>query len=160
METAQPLADALGLEVIPRDGLIEIDFGEWEDKTLKELRRRKLWKVVQGNPSRMRFPGGETFANAQLRITAELEALAQQHDPKDMIACFSHSDVIRLTVSYYFGQPLDLFQRIAVSPASISTIHLGEMGVRVLNVNHNASLSFPEHKPKEKTKKKNKGSSQ
>jgi len=145
LETAQPLADALGLDVIPRDGLIEIDFGDWQDKTLKQLRRRKLWKVVQGNPSRMRFPDGETFAAAQVRIAAEIEALSAAHSPKDLIACFSHSDVIRLAVSYYLGQPLDLFQRIAVSPASVSTIHLGEMGARVFNVNHGVSLSFPKH---------------
>ncbi|HBY08879.1 MAG TPA: phosphoglycerate mutase, partial [Chloroflexi bacterium] len=145
-ETAQPLAAALGLEVALQDGLIEVDFGEWQDKTLKELSRRKLWKVVQGNPSRMQFPGGETFANAQQRIVQTLEALNQQHDPKDLIVCFSHSDLIKLVISYYLGQPLDLFQRIMIAPASISTLHLGEMGAQVMNVNHGASLKFPQHK--------------
>ncbi|HBX69202.1 MAG TPA: phosphoglycerate mutase [Chloroflexi bacterium] len=146
LETAQPLAAALGLEVALQDGLIEVDFGEWQDKTLKELSRRKLWKVVQGNPSRMQFPGGETFANAQQRIVQTLEALNQQHDPKDLIVCFSHSDLIKLVISYYLGQPLDLFQRIMIAPASISTLHLGEMGAQVMNVNHGASLKFPQHK--------------
>jgi probable phosphomutase (TIGR03848 family) len=152
VETAQPLAEVLGLEVVPREGLLEIDFGEWQDKTLKSLRRRKLWKVVQGNPARMEFPGGETFANAQMRIVNDLEAIGKDHGPKDVIACFSHSDVIRLVVAYYIGTPLDLFQRIAVSPASISTIFLGEMGARVLNVNHGTQISFP--RPSQKTKKK------
>ena len=146
LETAQPLAAALGLEVALQDGLIEVDFGEWQDKTLKELSRRKLWKVVQGNPSRMQFPGGETFANAQQRIVQTLEALNQQHDPKDLIVCFSHSDLIKLVISYYLGQPLDLFQRIMIAPASISTLHLGEMGAQVINVNHGASLKFLQHK--------------
>ncbi len=156
VETAQPLAETLGLSVIPREGLLEIDFGDWQDKTLKALRRRKLWKVVQGNPARMEFPGGETFANAQIRVVNELEALATEHDPKDVIACFSHSDVIRLAVAYYIGTPLDLFQRIAVSPASISTFFLGEMGARVLNVNHGTKISFP--KPSTKKKKSRKSS--
>ena len=147
IETAQPLADRLKLPVVPRDGLLEIDFGEWQDKTLKQLNRRKLWKVVQGNPSRMQFPGGETFANAQMRVVSELEALNSQHDLKDLIACFSHSDVIRLAVAYYIGTPLDLFQRIAVSPASISSLHLGEFGARVLHVNHAVSFDLP-HPPK------------
>jgi probable phosphomutase (TIGR03848 family) len=144
METAQPLADQLKLPVVPRDGFLEIDFGGWQDKTLKELSRRKLWKVVQGNPSRMQFPDGETFANAQMRVVAELEALNSQHDPKDLIACFSHSDLIRLAIAYYIGTPLDLFQRIAVSPASISTLHLGEFGARVVHVNHAVSFQLPQ----------------
>jgi probable phosphoglycerate mutase len=143
LETAQPLAEALELDVIPREGLLEIDFGDWQDKTLKQLRRRKLWKIVQGNPARMQFPGGETFANAQVRIANELEALSQTHRPKDLIACFSHSDLIRLAVAYYIGTPLDLFQRIAVSPASISTLHLGEHVTRVLNLNQTLSFNFP-----------------
>jgi probable phosphoglycerate mutase len=152
METAQPLATALGMEVTPLDGIIEVDFGTWQDKTLKQLRRRKLWKVVQANPSRMRFPGGETFADAQLRIVQTLEDLCQQH-PKDLIACFSHSDLIKLALSYYLGQPLDLFQRIMIAPASISTLHLGEMGVQIINVNHSAAnLRLPHPKPKGKSK--------
>jgi len=144
IETAQPLAERLDLPVTPRDGLLEIDFGEWQDQTLKKLSRLKLWKVVQGNPSRMQFPQGETFANAQMRVVAELEALNSRHDPQDLVACFSHSDVIRLAIAYYIGTPLDLFQRIAVSPASISTLHLGDFGARVLHVNHAVSFELPQ----------------
>lgn len=155
METAQPLATASGMKVVPREGLIEVDFGEWQDKTLKQLSRRKLWKVVQRNPSRMQFPGGETFANAQARIVQDIEVLAKKHGPKDLIACFSHSDLIKLVVSYYLGQPIDLFQRIMIAPASISIINLGEMSAQIINVNHNAgNLSFGQHhlKPKKKHK--------
>jgi probable phosphoglycerate mutase len=153
METAQPLAAALDLDVMPRDGLLEVDFGDWQDKTLKQLRRRKLWKIVQGNPARMQFPGGETFANAQQRIVQELESLVQAHSSKELIACFSHSDLIKLALSYYLGQPIDLFQRIMITPASVSTLHLGEMGAQVININHNAAnLHVPSHKRKGKSK--------
>jgi len=153
METAQPLAAALNLDVIPRDGLLEVDFGEWQDKTLKQLRRRKLWKTVQGNPARMQFPSGESFANAQHRIIQELETLSQEHSSKDLIACYSHSDLIKLALSYYLGQPIDLFQRIMIAPASVSTIHLGEMGAQIININFSLSgLRFQHHKPKGKSK--------
>jgi probable phosphomutase (TIGR03848 family) len=155
METAKSLADALDLKIIPTQGLIEVDFGKWQDKTLKQLQNRKLWKVVQANPSRMEFPDGETFVNAQLRIVQALETLARKHDTKDLIACFSHSDLIKLAVSYYLGQPIDLFQRIMISPGSVSMLHLGEMGAQIINVNHRAdNLPFPQHKSKAKKKPK------
>jgi len=150
LETAQPLAAALGLEILPREGLIELDPGEWQDRTIKELSRLKRWKIVQSNPSRMQFPGGETFAGAQQRIVQELESLHRRHDHKSLIACFSHSDPIKLAVSYYLGQPLDLFQRITVSPASISAVHLDEMGTRIISVNQSVSLNFPQPRPKGK----------
>jgi probable phosphoglycerate mutase len=142
METAYPLAKKLGQEIVAHDGLIEIDYGEWQNKTLKQLHRRKLWKTVQKTPSMMQFPHGETFANAQTRIVSTLQALSQQHKPQDLIACFSHSDIIKLAVAYFLGTPLDLFQRIVIQPASISTLYIHAEGIRVLNVNHHAAANF------------------
>ena len=137
METAAPLAAAHKLEIIPRTGLLEVDFGDWQDKTLKQLARRKLWKVVQNSPSQMEFPGGETFAQAQMRISKELIELAGMHKPKDVIACVGHSDMIKLAAAYFIGLPLDLFQRLMVMPASVTTVHLSPSHpARLINLNH------------------------
>jgi broad specificity phosphatase PhoE len=68
VQTAEPLAALLKLAVQIHPGLIEIDFGDWQGKTLKQLARTKLWKTVQHKPSEFCFPGGETFAAAQQRV--------------------------------------------------------------------------------------------
>jgi probable phosphoglycerate mutase len=143
VETAQPLAAALGLEIQVRDGLIEVDFGEWQDQRLKGLGRTKLWKHVQLAPARFRFPGGESFADAQYRICREIEAIAAQHEPKDLIAIVGHSDPIKLAVAYYLGMPLDLFQRLSVSPASVTALMMGEMGAHLLTLNYEISFTLP-----------------
>ncbi len=135
METAAAIAAARGLQVVERPGLVELDFGDWEDKTLKSLRQRKLWKTVQQRPSLMRFPNGEAFSEAQVRVAAEVDALVQLHKPKDLIVCVSHSDLIKLALAYYLGLSLDLFQRIMVAPASISTLFFGDGHVQVVNIN-------------------------
>jgi probable phosphoglycerate mutase len=136
METAAPIAAAFKLEVIPRGGLLEVDYGSWQDKTLKQLSRRKLWRTVQGAPSHARFPGGESFAEAQLRIATELETLAEMHKKNEMVVCVGHSDMIKLAAAYYLGLPLDLFQRLVVEPASVTSVHLmpGRFA-RLLNLN-------------------------
>lgn len=152
METASPIANALGLEVIPREGLLEIDFGKWQDKKLKKLSKRKKWRVVQSRPSLMRFPKGETFLEAQQRGVQELEALSAMHDPKDVIVCVSHSDLIKLLVAYYLGLPLDLFQRLMIAPASITTLYLDKTHAFLLNLNH--SIAFQVPKPPEKKPEK------
>lgn len=143
IETANPIAAMLDLEVIPRSGLLEVDFGEWQGKTLKSLRRRKLWKVVQGAPSQMRFPGGESFAEAQIRIVQEIRLLAEQHKPKELVICVSHSDLIKLAVAYFIGLPLDMFQRLHVSPASITALMLSQMGGHLLTMNYDVSFRLP-----------------
>lgn len=140
IETANPIAAMLDLEVIPRSGLLEVDFGEWQGKTLKSLRRRKLWKVVQGAPSQMRFPGGESFAEAQIRIVQDIRLLAEQHKPKDLVICVSHSDLIKLAVAYFIGLPLDMFQRLHISPASITALMLSQMGGHLLTMNYDVSF--------------------
>jgi probable phosphoglycerate mutase len=142
METAQPIAKRLGLEVIPRKGLIEVDFGDWEGKKLKKLSRKKLWRVVQLSPSQMCFPGGETFHQAQYRVVKELKELSRVHDEKDVIVCVSHSDVIKLAVSYNLGVPLDLFQRLHIAPASITAMLINEFGSRLLTLNYEPSFTL------------------
>jgi probable phosphoglycerate mutase len=142
METAAPIASALGVDVIPREGLIEVDFGKWQDKKIKGLSRLKLWKIVQGAPSRMRFPKGESFADAQYRVCRELDSLAKKHEDKDIFVCVSHSDVIKLAVAYYIGLPLDMFQRLHIAPASITTLLLGEGYSRLLSLNYEISFTL------------------
>lgn len=142
LETAAPLAERLSLEVIPRDGLIELDMGEWTGQKVKGLSRLKAWKVVQNAPSRMTLPGGESFQQAQYRITQELDRLAAQHQEDEIVACVSHSDPIKLAVAYHLGMPLDLFQRLHVAPASISVITIGETGSRLVSLNYDFSFSL------------------
>ena len=143
METAQPIAEALGCEVIPRQGLLEVDVGDWQDRKLKGLSRLKVWRAVQFTPSAIRFPGGETFVEAQWRIVRELAELAEKHDPKDTLVLVTHSDPIKLAIAYFIGVPLDMFQRLAVSPASISVLYLGEGGARLLALNYDLSFVLP-----------------
>ncbi len=147
LETAQPLAVALGLapQVLP--GLQEIDLGVWENRTLKALRRLKAWRWVQGLPSRFVFPEGESFRMAQARVVETLERLAAAHAAEDWLACVGHADPIRLALAYYLGLSLDLFQRLTVAPASVSAVALPPEGPpRVLCINHTVDR-FPLPKP-------------
>jgi probable phosphoglycerate mutase len=145
LETAEPIARVLGLDPIIRPGLAETYVGEWQNQSYKQLRRTKAWKIVQAAPSLFRFPGGESFAECQARMVAEIESIRVQHEEKDLIACVSHGDPIKLGIAYYLGLPLDHFQRLWISPASITALSIGEMGSRLLTLNFD--LSFNLSKP-------------
>jgi probable phosphomutase (TIGR03848 family) len=136
VETAEPLARAQGLDIIIREGLLEIGFGSWQGQSLKALTRRKLWPIIQNSPSLARFPNGESFPEAQARVVAELEALRTLHRGKNWnVACVFHSDPIKLAIAHYLGLGLDLFQRITISPASISVLAISDSGTRILGLN-------------------------
>ena len=142
LETAAPIAAAINLPVIENAGLIEMDYGEWQNQKLKGLSRLKIWKLVQAAPSVMRFPSGERFAEAQMRIANTLLDILSCFEPKDVIICVSHADPIKLAVAYFIGLPLDMFQRLSVSPASITILALGESGGRLVALNAQADFDF------------------
>jgi len=144
IETARPIAAAQGLKAIPRVGLVEVGYGSWQGQSLKSLRRRKLWPIIQSTPSLVRFPEGESFPEAQARIVAELEHLRQLHrSPKACIACVSHSDLIKIALAHYSGIALDLFQRLVIEPASVSILAIDGKHVHILRMNDtSATHSF------------------
>lgn len=127
-ETAQIVAAPHRLDVTAHDGLLEVDYGAWSGRTLRSLYKLKAWRTVVMTPSRMSFPEGESIAAAQARAVAACEELGSVHG-KDTIALVSHSDIIKAVTSHFLGQPLDLFQRITISPASVTVIDLPRQGM-------------------------------
>jgi probable phosphoglycerate mutase len=133
-ETAQPIARAVGRRVRTDAGLNECDFGEWTGKRLANLRQRPEWRTVQQYPSGFRFPKGESFAEMQTRMTGAVAALVQRH-PGEAIVAVSHADTIKAALNDALGSHLDQFQRIVVSPCSISAVLYTEGGPVVLAAN-------------------------
>jgi probable phosphoglycerate mutase len=133
-ETAAPIAKALGRRVRANKGLLECDFGEWTGGELKTLGKLPEWKTVQQHPSGFRFPGGESFGEMQLRMTSTLDKLCAAHLGKVFVAV-SHADTIKAAAAEALGTHLDLFQRIVVSPCSVTAIAYGAGAPVVLCVN-------------------------
>lgn len=134
LETAHPLAQAHGLTVQVREGLGEAQYGDWTGRALKELKDEALWPVIQVYPGGARFPGGESMRETQARIVAELDAIRDAH-PGQTVAVVSHSDPIKMAVAHYTGLALDLFQRIAISPASVTAFAFAQYGPRLIFLN-------------------------
>ena len=138
-ETARPFASRARLSVRVKPALGELRFGEWTGRSLRQLSRTKLWSVVQTTPSLARFPDGESIPEAQARSVREVERIAAKH-PKELVAVFSHADVIRLVLAWFTGMHVDLFQRLSVSPASVSAVALGSGPPRILCLNETGDL--------------------
>jgi probable phosphoglycerate mutase len=142
IETAEPIAGALKREIVISQELTEIDVGEWQDCSLKQLKKLRMWKTVQTTPGQAQFPGGEPFIQAQSRICNELLRISRQHNPKDVVLCVSHADPIRLAVALFIGLPIDMFQRLIVSPASITTLEIRDSSSRLLTLNYTLHPGF------------------
>lgn len=144
-DTAEIIAEVVGLQVQVRRDLGETDYGDWTNRPLDELRNEALWRVIQTTPSRATFPGGESLRGSQARMVEAIETIAAAHDPDDLVIAVGHADPIKAALAHYLGMPLDTFQRIAVSPASVSILSLREgHPPAVLDMNVGAGLPIPD----------------
>lgn len=149
METAQPISESHKLKIIQEPNLMDTNIGKWQGRSWKLLALTKAWKIVQNAPSRFRFPGGESFPEAQMRIVNVLERIIQKHKSQDIIAVVFHADPIKLAVSHFLGLPLDHFQRLGCDTGSLTAIYAGEAGAHLVKLNHRPPFDFL---PKEKKK--------
>ncbi len=138
-ETAAPLSALKNLPVEYTEALSEVDFGSLQGKTNKQLRRMKIWETVHTTPSLVQFPDGETLIHAQQRVVGFMEETSKRFGEKDVIACFSHSDIVRLVLAHYLCIHINDFHRLTVDTGSISTLLHAAENLRVLNVN----VTFP-----------------
>src|SRR5215203_6900468 len=143
-ETAAAVAEAKGMEVQTLEDIGEVRYGAWTGRTLKELGKEPLWKVVQATPSAARFPEGESLFEMQARAVLAVERLREAH-PRQTVAVCSHADVIKALTCHYLGMHLDLFQRVVVSPASVTAFAFGPAPylVRLNDAGGNADLAPP-----------------
>ncbi len=131
-ETAEPLCQLLGLSLKVAEEFSEIQFGDWTNAEFSQLRQDREFQIWNSFRSFTAPPGGETMLEVQARVVRKLRELRARHR---FVVIFSHGDVIRATMAYALGLPLDLFERIQIDSASISAIELSEESLRVRLVN-------------------------
>ncbi len=139
VETATAVAQPRGLALRLVEQVGEVRYGEWQGAELKDLYKHELWPGVQYYPSGTRFPNGESLGEAQMRIVQAIDGLRAQH-PTQIIAVFSHADMIKLAIAYYIGMHIDLFQRLTINPCSLTALAFERMGPRLIAFNDTGSL--------------------
>ena len=138
-ETAEPLAKGLQLPVQVREEFTEFHFGKWTGKTIEALRSEEAFRLFNEFRSVTPAPEGEMMLTAQARMVAGLQQLCAQHKD-EVVAVFSHSDMIKAAIAYYAGIPLDLMQRLEIDPASVSVVTIYGETVRINQVNNTGQI--------------------
>lgn len=157
-QTAQLILDRqAGTPYAPLEpDLTECDYGQWQGRTLSDLATEDLWSAVQSHPSAVIFPGGESLAGMQARAVAAIRrhdaAFEAEYGPGAVWVAVSHGDVIKSILADALGMHLDLFQRIAVDPASLSVVRYTPLRPFVLSVNSVAGDMSGLEPPRKRTR--------
>ncbi|CAM3689152.1 MSMEG_4193 family putative phosphomutase [Smaragdicoccus niigatensis] len=141
--TLAPLVARTGLTPVVEDDLSEVDYGDWTGRPLSELVQEPLWKVIQRHPSGAVFPNGESLQSMQRRAVDAVKRLDREFGRDTVWVACTHADVIKSILADALGLHFDGYQRLHVSPASISVIRYSEVGPLVLRMNDaGADLGF------------------
>jgi probable phosphoglycerate mutase len=141
-ETAAALASSIGLPVVLREDLREVDLGSWTGISREEVERSQpeLWwrwrtEGVEG------WEGGETYGEAMVRIAGAVSSLAAEHQGATVVAV-SHGGSIRLATCHLLGMAAGQLGRImSIGNASITEFHVEPDGAgRLVRLNDNAHL--------------------
>jgi alpha-ribazole phosphatase/probable phosphoglycerate mutase len=136
LETARPLAAAHQLTPSVDDALCEIDFGELEGQSYDEIQSAypDLYRSWMETPTRVEFPGGESYAQLRVRALAALEAIRARHRGA-LAAIVSHGGILRAMLADCLRMPNDAIFRIDQSYGALSIIDWidGSPLVRVVN---------------------------
>ncbi|HEY4424276.1 MAG TPA: histidine phosphatase family protein [Pyrinomonadaceae bacterium] len=140
VETAETIARQTNLEVSTNPAFDEIDFGDWTGKSFDALSSDECWQRFNSQRHATRIPGGESFLEVQNRAVTALYALRSQNGYAN-VAIVSHADVIKAAIAYFTATPIDLLDRIEISPCSVSIITIDHDDAKLLTVNNSCDLA-------------------
>jgi broad specificity phosphatase PhoE len=141
IETARPVAAALGLEITVEDCLREIDHGAWEGRAAADVRDEDPdffdeWEQHAGS---IGPPGGESGFQVAGRAMPVVERIRRRH-PDGNVLVVSHKATIRIIVCALIGVDIDSYRtRVAAPVGSFTTIEFGQHGPllhRLADVSH------------------------
>ena len=115
-ETADVIADELGLEVIVDERLAESRRGDWEGRLLEEIERDdpERWTAWRRGGAEFRFPGGESLDEHAERVAAALTDVRAGPLPA---LCVCHGGTIRCAFALTNPRGLDSFHELDVPNA-------------------------------------------
>lgn len=122
MQTAQIVAERLGMDVETDDDLAEMAFGEWDGLTFPEARSADPdffdgWiRDPEVSP-----PGGESLASVAARVESARRRIVAKYEEKSVLVT-SHAMPLKTIIAGAVLAPLEAAHRVDVTPASAAEV--------------------------------------
>jgi alpha-ribazole phosphatase len=143
LETARLISQRFGLEPILDERLVELNYGQWEGRTLAEIMKNdpETFQAWDADPAQVAPPGGETGLEAQQRVVSFLDFLAARHPQGHVLVVF-HKTVCRLAICHALGMsPSEYRRRLILNNAALSIIQPQSYGWQLITFNDTSHLS-------------------
>ena len=119
----QQLAKRLDDRPVLDERLMELNFGDWENKSWGDINQTELNAWMQ-DFVHTKASNGESYLDLHQRTLDFIDMLSNEH--KDRIAIVTHAGNIRSFVSYVLDLPLENSFRIQLKYGSVVRVALGQ----------------------------------
>ncbi len=130
ISTATPLATAVGLPVLRRDELAEVDYGKWDGMTVEEVSNQfhTEYERWTADPAWNPPTGGETAVALAQRMTRAIEEIDHAYDDGNVLVV-SHKASIRVALCALLGVDVGRFRyRFGCPVGSVTIVEFGAHG--------------------------------
>ena len=133
-QTAQEIAKVCGLGVTPLQGIIDMNFGGWEGRSLQEVREKdqERYRQWREEPHRVKIPGGETLDEVRVRSMATLEKMVESHSGRTLVFV-SHRVINKVILCGIVGLDNSHFWQIGQDTTAINLIE-HKNGIYILSL--------------------------
>jgi probable phosphoglycerate mutase len=123
LRTAELLADESAIPIRVRPALREIEMGDWQGLSRREIaeRRPEDYAARGRDIANFRPRGGESFADLAARVLPCWRELVEDRETQ-VVAIAGHAGVNRVILCHLLGAPLANLFRIAQRPACVNVV--------------------------------------
>jgi probable phosphoglycerate mutase len=141
-DTAAVIAAPFRLQPQPTDGLLDIDYGEWQGLTRDEAQERwpdetELWFRT---PHIAAIPGGETLAALLSRTSAALRDILWRH-PDQTVVLVGHDSVNRVLLLFALEAPLSRYWHLRQEPCAVNELFFANGSFVIRSINQTQHLA-------------------
>ena len=138
--TVEEIAQERNIEIIEKDTLKEISFGDFEGLDFNEIKDRypdEFQKMIDEGYN-YRYPNGESLVDSYNRVAKEIKEIVNNNDNKNILIC-SHGGTIRNILTYLISNSYNYHWNFRIDNCSVTTLEIDD-GFAVINNMNNTSF--------------------
>lgn len=139
-DTVKKLSELKSIEIIEKESLKEISFGDFEGLTFDEIKDKypKEFQDMIEKGYEYKYPNGESLIDAYNRVCIELDNIISNNDDRTILIC-SHGGTIRNIITYLISNSYKYHWNFKIDNGSVTILEVQD-GFTVITAMNNTSF--------------------
>ena len=139
-DTVKKLSELKFIEIIEKESLKEISFGDFERLTFDEIKDKypKEFQDMIEKGYEYKYPNGESLIDSYNRVCIELDNIISNNDDRTILIC-SHGGTIRNIITYLISNSYKYHWNFKIDNGSVTILEVQD-GFTVITAMNNTSF--------------------